>query len=155
ISTILVVLIAAVTVLEAFGIYYFPHHSWSEGISPKVIQTRSGALYHEYVTVRPSDLQRRLPPGAQPTFLGVAAPINATDARGKLFLRLMTLPEDLFFLVLVWLVRNMVISAWSGQSGEITPFIRDNVRRLRWIAGLLVGLWVYHLVLPTLTDEMS
>jgi amino acid transporter len=35
------------------------------------------------------------------------------------------------------------------------PFIRDNVRRLRWIAGLLAGLWVYHLFLPTLTDELS
>ena len=37
----------------------------------------------------------------------------------------------------------------------MTPFIRDNVRRLRWIAGLLAALWVYHLFLPTLTDELS
>ena len=49
----------------------------------------------------------------------------------------------------------MVLSAWAGQSGEVTPFIRDNVRRLRWIAGLLAALWVYHLFLPTLTDELS
>ena len=67
----------------------------------------------------------------------------------------MTLPEDLFFLALVWLVRSMVLSAWAGQSGEVTPFIRDNVRRLRWIAGLLAALWFYHLFLPTLTDELS
>ena len=49
----------------------------------------------------------------------------------------------------------MVLSAWAGQSGEVTPFIRDNVRRLRWIAGLLAALWGYHLFLPTLTDELS
>jgi hypothetical protein len=67
----------------------------------------------------------------------------------------MTVPEDLFFLVLIWLVRSLVLTAWAGQSGEVTPFIRDNVRRLRWIAGLLAALWVYHLFLPTLTDELS
>ena len=67
----------------------------------------------------------------------------------------MTLPEDLFFLALVSLVRSMVLSAWAGQSGEVTPFIRGNVRRLRWIAGLLAALWFYHLFLPTLTDELS
>jgi len=104
---------------------------------------------------RASDLQRQLPAGVQPIFMGVLAPIKATDARGKLFLRLMTLPEDLFFLALVWLVRNMVLSAWGGHTGEVTPFIRDNVRRLRWIAGLLGALWVYHVFLPTLTNELS
>ena len=154
-SMVVVMLIAAVTVLEAFGIYFFPHHSWSEGINPKVIQIRGVALYHEYIIVKPSDLRLQLPAGVQPTFMGVAAVIKPTDARGKLFLRLMTLPEDLFFLALVWLVRSMVLSAWAGQSGEVTPFIRDNVRRLRWIAGLLAALWVYHLFLPRLTDELS
>jgi len=120
-----------------------------------VIQIRGGANYSRYILVKPSDLRLQLPAGVQPTFMGVAAEIKPTDARGKLFLRLMTLPEDLFFLALVWLVRSMVLSAWAGQSGEVTPFIRDNVRRLRWIAGLLAALWVYHLCLPTLTDEVS
>jgi len=155
ISMLVVALIAAVTVMEAFGVYFFPHRSWSEGINPRVIQTRGGALYHRYIGVTPSDLRRELPAGVQPTFMGIAATIEPTDARGKLFLRLMTLPEDLFFLALVWLLRNMVLSAWTGQSGEVTPFIRANVRRLRWIAGLLAALWVYHLFLPTLTDELS
>jgi hypothetical protein len=49
----------------------------------------------------------------------------------------------------------MVLSAWAGQPGAVTPFIRANVRRLRCIAGLLAALWVYHLCLPTLTDELS
>jgi len=155
ISMLVVTLIAAVTVMEAFGVYFFPHRSWSEGINPRVIQTRQAALYHRYIAVNTSDLRRELPAGVQPTFMGVAAVIKPTDARGKLFLRLMTLPEDLFFLVLVCLVRNMVLSAWAGQSGEVTPFIRDNVRRLRWIAVLLAALWAYHLFLPTLTDELS
>jgi hypothetical protein len=155
ISMLVVVLIAAVTIMEAFGVYYFPHRSWAEGIGARVIQVRGMALYHKYIPIRPSDLQRQLPDGLQPTFMGVAAAIRPTDARGTLFLRLMTLPEDLFFLALVWLVRNMVLAAWAGQSGEVTPFIRENVRRLRWIAGLLAGLWVYHLVLPTITDELS
>ena len=155
ISMLVVTLIAAVTVMEAFGVYFFPHRSWSEGINPRVIQTRQAALYHRYIAVNTSELRRELPAGVQPTFMGVAAVIKPTDARGKLFLRLMTLPEDLFFLVLVCLVRNMVLSVWAGQSGEVTPFIRDNVWRLRWIAGLLAALWVYHLFLPTLTDELS
>ena len=152
---LVVTLIAALTLLEAFGVYYFPHRSWSEGINAKVIQIRGGALYYRYISVKPSDLRLQLPAGVQPTFLGVLADIRGLDARGKLFLRLMTLPEDLFFLALVWLVRNMVLSAWAGRSGQVTPFIRDNVRRLRWIAGLLAALWVYHLFLPTLTDELS
>ena len=155
ISMLVVTLIAAITLMEAFGVYYFPHRSWSEGINPRVIQTRGGPLYHRYIAVRPSDLRRELPAGVQPTFVGVAAAIRPADARAKLFLRLMTLPEDLFFLALAWLVRNMVLSAWAGQSGEVTPFIRDNVRRLRWMAGLLAGVWVYHSFLPTLTDELS
>src|SRR5215831_16091126 len=155
ISTLAVTLIAALTLLEAFGVYFFPHHSWSEGINAKVIQIREGARYYRYVNVKPSDLRFPLPAGVQPTFMGVLAEIKPTDARGRLFLRLMTLPEDLFFLALVWLVRNMMLSAWTGRAGEVTPFIRDNVRRLRWIAGLLAALWVYHLFLPTLTDELS
>jgi len=157
-STLVLTLIAALTVLEAFGVYFFPHRSWSEGINPKVIQIRGGALYYRYIGVKPSDLQLQLPEGVRPTFVGVLADIGGhrpTDTRGKLFLRLMTLPEDLFFLALVWLVRNMVLSAWAGQSGELTPFIRENVRRLRWLAGLLAALWVYHLLLPLLTDELS
>ena len=155
ISLLVVVLIAAVTVMEAFGVYYFPHRSWSEGINARVIQIRGGALYHEYIAVKPTDLRLQLPAGVQPTFMGIAAPIRPTDARGTLFLRLMTLPEDLFFLALVWILRSMVLSAWGGQSGEVTPFIRENVRRLRWIAGLLAALWVYHLFLPTFTGELS
>ena len=148
-------LIAATTVMEAFGVYFFPHRSWSEGINPRVIQIRGGALYYRYISVTPADLRLQLPAGVQPTFMGVLAEIKPTDARGKLFLRLMTLPEDFFFLALVWLVRSTVLSAWDGQSGEVTPFIRGNVRRLRWIAGLLAAVWVYHLFLPTLADELS
>jgi hypothetical protein len=158
ISLLVLALLAALTVLEAFGVYYFPHHSWSEGNNAKVIQTNLGANFFEYISIKPSDLRLQLPAGAQPLFMGVLATIGdhrPVDARGKLFLRLMTLPEDLFFLALVWLVRNMVLSAWAGRSGEVTPFIRDNVRRLRWMAGLLAALWVYHLFLPTLTGELS
>jgi hypothetical protein len=155
ISMLVVVLIAALTVLEAFGVYFFPHRSWSEGINGRVIQTRGGAFYHRYISIKPSDLRLQLPAEVQPTFMGVLADIRPTDARGKFFLRLMTLPEDLFFLALVWLVRSMVLSAWAGQSGEVTPFIRGNVQRLRWMAGLLAALWVYHLFLPTLTNELS
>jgi hypothetical protein len=155
ISMLVVALIAALTVLEAFGIYWFPHRSWSEGINERVIQTNLGAVYYEYIDVKASDLRLQLPAGVQPTFMGVLAPINATDARGKLFLRLMTLPEDLYFLNLVWLLRSMVLSAWGGRTGEVTPFIRDNVRRLRWIASLFGALWIYHVFLPTLTGELS
>jgi hypothetical protein len=155
ISMLVVTLIAAITVMEGFGVYYFPHRSWSEGNSGQVIQVRGGALYYRYVSVEPSDLRLQLPDGVRPTFMGVLAEIKPADARGKLFLRLMTLPEDLFFLALVWLLRSMVLSAWTGQAGEVTPFIRDNVRRLRWIAGLLAAVWVYHLFLPTLTGELS
>lgn len=154
-SLVVVLLIAAVTVLEAFGVYYLPHRSWSEGINPSVIQARGGALYYTPLDIQPSDLRFALPDEVRPMFLGVFADITRTDARGKLFLRLMTLPEDLVLLALVWLVRGMVLSAWAGQSGEITPFIRDNVRRLRYMASLLAALWVYHLFLPTFTDELS
>src|SRR5215467_1634403 len=154
-SMVVVLLIAALTVMEAFGVYYFPHRSWSEGINPSVIQTNGGALYYTYLFIEPSDLRFELPNEVRPMFIGVLADITRPDVRGKLFLRLMTLPEDLVLLALVWLVRGMVLSAWAGQSGEITPFIRDNVRRLRWMASLLAALWVYHLVLPTFTDELS
>ena len=71
ISTLAVTLIAALTLLEAFGVYVFPHRSWSEGINPKVIQTRGGATYYRYIEVKPSDLQRQLPAGVRATFVGV------------------------------------------------------------------------------------
>ena len=139
-SMVVVLLIAALTVMEAFGVYYFPHRSWSEGINPSVIQTSEGGLYYTYLSIKPSDLRFELPNEVRPMFIGVLADITRPDVRGKLFLRLMTLPEDLVLLALVWLVRGMVLSAWAGQSGEITPFIRDNVRRLRWMASLLAAL---------------
>lgn len=154
-SMVVVLLIAAVTVMEAFGVYYFPHRSWSEGANSSVIQTRGGALYYTYLHVKPSDLRFELPDEVRPMFLGVFADITGIDARGKLFLRLMTLPEDLALLAMVWLVRGMVLSAWAGQSDQITPFLRENVRRLRYMASLLAALWVYHLFLPTFTDELS
>src|SRR5215470_8599301 len=154
-SMVVVLLIAALTVMEVFGVYYFPHRSWSEGINPSVIQTSESALYYTYLSIKPSDLRFELPNEVRPMFIGVLADITRPDVRGKLFLSLMTLPEDLVLLALVWLVRGMVLSAWAGQSGEITPFIRDNVRRLRCMASLLAALWVYHLFLPTLTEELS
>ena len=52
ISMLVVTLIAAITVMEAFGFYFFPHRSWSEGINPKVIQIRGGALYYKYIAVK-------------------------------------------------------------------------------------------------------
>src|SRR3954451_3129041 len=103
ISLLVVTLVAALTVMESFGVYLFPHHSWSEGIDAKVIQGPGGALFYTYESVKPSDLRFQFPAGVQPAFVVVLADINPTDARAKLFLRLMTLPEDLFFLVLVWL----------------------------------------------------
>src|SRR5947207_15789532 len=87
-STLIVILIAALTVLEAFGVYFYPHHSWSEGINSRVILTRDAVNYHTYISVKPSDIRLQFPAGVQPTFMGVLAPVNATDARGKLFLRL-------------------------------------------------------------------
>src|SRR6516164_1713971 len=95
-SMVVVLLIAALTVMEAFGIYYFPHRSWSEGINPNVVQIRGGALYNQYISVKPSDLRFEFPADIHPMFLGVFADLTRIDARGKLFLRLMTLPEDLF-----------------------------------------------------------
>lgn len=154
-SVLVVILIAAVTLMEAFGVYYFPHRSWSEGINPSVIQFQGDALYYTYLSVKPADLRFELPAEVRPMFVGVIAGITRADARGKLFLRLMTLPEDLFLLALVWLLRGMVLSAWAGQAGEVTPFIRGNVRRLRWMSGLLAAMWIYHLLLPTFTDELS
>jgi hypothetical protein len=40
ISMLVVMLIAALTVMEAIGVYFLPHRSCSEGINPRVIQTR-------------------------------------------------------------------------------------------------------------------
>src|SRR6185295_8657365 len=73
----------------------------------------------------------------------------------KGLLRIMTIPEDLFFLAVVWLMRSMVLSAWDNPDGNVTPFVRANVVRLRWIAVLFGAMWVYHLVLPTFIEEVS
>jgi hypothetical protein len=155
VSLLVVVLIAAQTVLEAVDIHYFPRRSWSEGISPKVIQTLNSKVYFEFIAARPSDLQLKLPPGVQPVFLGVAAPVRPTNTVSKLLLRAMTIPDDLFLLALVWMIRSMVLAAWKSPAEAITPFIRENVWRLRWIAVLFGAMWVYHSFLPVLTEEVS
>ena len=82
---LIVTLIAALSVMEAFGVYYFPHRSWSEGINPRVIQIRGGARYYEYISVKPSDLRLQLPAGVQPTFMGVLAEINQPTHAGNFF----------------------------------------------------------------------
>src|SRR4249920_4007505 len=79
ISLLIVVSIAAQTTLEALDIHYFPRRSWSEGISPKVIQTLNSKIYFEFMAVRSSDLQLKLPDGVQPAFLGVAAIVRPTN----------------------------------------------------------------------------
>jgi hypothetical protein len=155
VSLLVVVLIAAQTVLEAVDIHYFPRRSWSEGISPKVIQTLNSKVYFEFIAARPSDLQLKLPDGVQPAFLGVAAIVRPTTTVSKLLLRTMTIPDDLFLLALVWMLRSMVLAAWKSPAEPITPFIRENVWRLRWIAVLFGAMWVYHCYLPMLTEEVS
>src|SRR5215472_4437363 len=75
-SLVVVLLIAAVTVMEAFDVYYFPHRSWSEGINPSVIQTSGGAVYYTPLRIAPSDLRFELPGEVQPMFLGVLADIT-------------------------------------------------------------------------------
>jgi hypothetical protein len=154
ISLLVVLSIAAQTALEAFDVHVFPRRSWSEGISPKVIQTRNSKLYFEYMSVRTSDLQLTLPEGVLPVFLGVAAVVKPTNTASKLLLRVMTIPDDLFLLALVWMLRSMVLSAWKSRE-PVTPFIHDNVWRLRWIAVLFGAMWVYHSCLPVLTNEVS
>jgi hypothetical protein len=155
ISLAVVLAIAAQTVLEALDIHYFPRRSWSEGISPKIIQTQNTKIYFEFITVRRSDLQLKLPDGVQPVFLGITAIVHPTNTAAKLLLRTMTIPDDLFLLALVWMIRSMVLAAWKSQVDPITPFIRSNVWRLRWIAVLFGALWVYHSILPVLTNEVS
>src|SRR6516162_7413255 len=80
ISLLALALIAALTVLEAFGFYWYPHRSWSEGINPKVIQTNLGAVYYAYIEVKPSDLRRQLPAWRPATFMGVFRPIKQPDS---------------------------------------------------------------------------
>jgi hypothetical protein len=155
ISLLVVIAIAAQTALELLDVHVFPRQSWSEGISPRVIQTRNSKLYYEYISVRPSDLQLKLRDGVQPSFLGVAAVVHPTNTAAKLLLRAMTIPDDLFFLALVWMMRSMVLSAWKSRVEPVTPFIRGNVWRLRWIAVLFGAMWVYHSFLPQLTEEVS
>jgi len=154
-SLLVVVAIAAQTALEALDVHIFPRRSWSEGISPKVIQARNSKLYFEYISVGPSDLQLQLPPGVLPVFLGVAAEVHPTNTAAKLLLRVMTIPDDLFLLALAWMLRSMVLSAWKSRVEPVTPFIQDNVWRLRWIAVLFGAMWVYHSFLPVLTEEVS
>jgi hypothetical protein len=155
ISLLVVLAIAAQTTLEALDVHYFPRRSWSEGISPKVIQTLNTKVYFEFISVRPSDLQLKLPDGVQPVFLGVTAIVRPTNTAARLLLRTMTIPDDLFLLALVWMIRSMVLAAWKSPVEPITPFIRGNVWRLRWIAVLFGAMWVYHSILPVLTEEVS
>jgi hypothetical protein len=155
ISLLAVLAIAAQTTLEALDIHYFPRRSWSEGISPKVIQTLNSKIYFEFITIRSSDLQLKLPDGVQPVFLGITAIVHPTNTAAKLLLRTMTIPDDLFLLALVWMIRSMVLAAWKSTAEPITPFIRGNVWRLRWIAVLFAGMWVYHSILFVLTNEVS
>ena len=105
ISLLVVLAIAAQTTLEALDVHYFPRRSWSEGISPKVVQTRNTKIYFEFIVARPSDLQLKLPDGVQPVFLGVTSIVRPTNTAAKLLLRTMTIPDDLFLLALVWMIQ--------------------------------------------------
>jgi hypothetical protein len=154
-SLLVLISIAVQTALEVLDVHVFPRQSWSEGISPRVVQSRNSKLYFEYIGVGPSDLQLKLPPGVQPSFLGVAAVVHPRNTAAKLLIRAMTIPDDLFFLALVWMMRSMVLAAWKSPVEPVTPFIRGNVWRLRWIAALFGAMWVYHGFLPLLTDEVS
>jgi hypothetical protein len=155
---VVVLLIALQTALDALNVRVLPHRAWAQGISPTVVQVPGGpAIYYKYVLVDATAANEKfnLPTGAQSSFLGVSAIINASDTSSKLLLRLMTLPEDLFLLAVVWILRNMVLSTWKSGTDSPTPFIRGNARRLRWIAGLIGLLWFYRLWLPKLIEILS
>jgi hypothetical protein len=157
-SMLVVLLIAGQTVLDAFGVQVIPHRAWAQGISPTVIQIPGGqAIYYQYILVdaAAANLKFELPAGAQSSFLGVSAVIQPSDRKAEILLRLMTMPEDFFLLAVVWLLRSIVLSAWGSPVDRLTPFIRANVLRLRAIAGLIGTLWIYHLLLPLLTERLS
>src|SRR5215471_14115593 len=88
-SLIVVILIATLTILDAVGVTLIPRRSWSEGISPKVIQVPGKALYYEYIELKRDDVKIVLPEGAQTSFLGLAAVVHPTNSAAKALLRLM------------------------------------------------------------------
>jgi hypothetical protein len=158
ISMLVVLLFVGQAVLDAFDVHLFPHRAWAQGISPTVIQVPGGpAIYYQYILVptTAANLKFELPDGAQSSFLGVAAVIQPSDKRAKILLRLLTLPEDLFLLAVVWLLRSIVLAAWGNPIDLRTPFSRANVMRLRVIAGFIAVLWIYHLFLPQLIERLS
>src|SRR5438067_11386515 len=105
ISLLVVISIALQTALEGLDVHLFPRRSWSEGNDAKVIQAGDTKVYYKYIDVRPSDLRLQLPPGVQPIFLGVMADVHPRNTAAKLLLRALTIPDDLFLLALVWMVR--------------------------------------------------
>ena len=104
-------------------------------------------VYEAYISgvfVAP-DLQDKLPPGVHDGgMIYVSADYASSDTRARILRLLASVPGDLIWIGIVWLLRSMLLSTFTGRSGDVRPFITQNVWRLRGVAALLVLLNLYY-----------
>ena len=84
------------------------------------------------------ELKNRLPGEALPYEIGAYLPIPSAGIREHVLIRLVQLPMTLLALLVVWMVRGIVLTTLGTDTADGDPFVRANVRRLRWIALALI-----------------
>jgi len=167
VTTIILVLAVVATVLDALDVDL----KWNVAYSPE-----SGVQGGRTVSAQPvayatvdvgtvvPDLQQRLPKGitAQGN-LPVAVVFDNSTFRSKLLNFLSSIPMDVLFVALIWLLRRIVLTTVAPGFSSGDPFIKANVRRLRIMASLLmitplVGFWsevaVWELVSPAVDRKL-
>jgi hypothetical protein len=84
-----------------------------------------------------SNINEKLPTGVTAGPLEVAVPLKNPGWREQIYVRA-SVPKVLLILFVVWMLRQIVWTTLGDDASEGNPFVRPNVRRLRWIAGAIV-----------------
>jgi hypothetical protein len=85
-----------------------------------------------------SNVGEKLPKGVTVNTITAYAPLVSPGWKDAILLRVGIVPTTLLTLFIVWMLRKIVLTTVGSDTSEGNPFIRPNVRRLRWIALAIV-----------------
>jgi len=140
IGTINLALVAALagTAIDAFNLHFTWYLSNKDPLHLTLAHEHWGTLTMNPDVLMP-DLKEKLPQGLEPWNLSVTGKVRNSNMQMKVLSMLSSVPIDLLIVAVIWLVRNIVLTTIGTDRVEGDPFIRDNIRRLRIIAGILLA----------------
>jgi len=141
-TTIILVFAVAVTVMDILdlNVHYSVTYMAKTGKVESAFSGDSRVYGLADVARVAPDLKDDLPPGLSPEgSLPVTVAVDRSTLASRVLSRLSSVPVDMVFVVVIWLLRGLALTAVGTPGSPANPFVWVNVRRLRAI-GLIIML---------------